>query len=89
MTDMPRIQPVLRRPRLLIDAARAGLADYRRDRDLARITGSSEPRGAVAELLGLEAELESTRRSGATGYRPARHVEVMIALLAEAFPQEP
>ena len=37
MTDFRIILANLRRPRLLIRAARFGLEDYRRDRDLSRL----------------------------------------------------
>ncbi len=78
----------LRRPRLLLQAARCGVASYRRERDLPRITGQAlrhlAPRAALARLLAQEAALEEVRRSGAAGYRLHAHVEVLIALLAEA-----
>ncbi len=37
MTDFHTVLANLRRPRLLIRAARFGLQDYRRDRDLRRL----------------------------------------------------
>lgn len=71
-----------RRPRLLISAARHGLADYRRERDLPRLL-----RGvggdAVAALEDLEAAAEAQRRGGDPAWSCMRHVELMIALMAE------
>ncbi len=77
----------LSRPRLLIRAARFGLADYRREPALRRLLKTAVvpgPAEALERLLGLEATLEAARRSGAAGYAVARHVEVLIALMGEA-----
>ena len=96
------LEQTLLRPRLLMRAARFGLADYRRDRDLGRIlpqtlfpalrTARGLPfaqmlaRQGAAVLDWLteeEARLEAARLAAAAGYSPLRHIEVMIALLAE------
>lgn len=77
----------LRRSRLLIRAARFGLSDFRRERDLRRILGDAAPppgAATLARLLDTEAALEAERATGAATYRPARHVEALIALMAEA-----
>ena len=82
----------LRRPRLLMQTARHGLREYERSRDLRRIMRlPAAPAPGVAcvrQLLALEAEIEATRRRQSTDpgapWRPARHVEVLIALLAES-----
>ncbi len=77
----------MRRPRLLIRAARFGLADYNRVRDLKRlmkVTKVPAPRRALDGLLALEAELEARRLSGEASYSIARHVEALIALMAES-----
>lgn len=77
----------LRRPKLLIRAARFGLADYNRDRVLRRLMrtpAAPAPRTAVARLMEEEARLEDIRKAGAAAYSPAHHVEVLIALLGEA-----
>ena len=88
MTDHPQtILNRLRRPKLLIRAARFGLADYDRDRDLRRVLhmpAAPAPRTAVPRLLETEARLEHVRKTGGASYSPARHVEVLIALMAEA-----
>lgn len=81
-----------RRPRLLLRAARMGTMDYRRDVDLRRILRlpATPPPGpaTVRTLLALEEQMETLRtrpfhEAGET-WRAARHVEVMIALMAEA-----
>jgi hypothetical protein len=80
------------RPRLLLRTARLGLADYVRERDLRRILRlpAPPPPGpqSMAALLALEAAQERlrTRVPSEAGepWRAARHVEVLIALLAEA-----
>lgn len=87
MSDLISFVHTLRRPRLLIRAARLGMADYNRDRVLRRLTRSASvpsPTGAVTSLLTVEATLESARQAGDATYNVSRHVEVMIALLAEA-----
>jgi len=74
------------RPRLLISAARHGLAEYDRHRDLRRLLGTPLPAPAAAfsRLLEMERGLECARTCGDAAYRPARHVAVLIALLGES-----
>jgi len=87
MTDLISLVHALRRPRLLIRAARFGLSDYNRDRSLKRLTRAAtlpSPRGAVSSLLTAEANLEDARKTGDASYSVSRHVEVLIALIAEA-----
>ena len=87
MSDLISFVNTLRRPRLLIEAARHGMGDYNRQRVLKRLTRSPStpsPRGAVNTLLGVEEKLNEARRSCDATYSVARHIEVMIALLAEA-----
>lgn len=85
MSDLRTIVANLRRPRLLMRAALHGLDDYRRERDLKRLTGTPLVLGksAVPELVQVEAELERTRIAGDLSYSIGRHIEVMIALMAE------
>ena len=74
----------LRRPQMLIRAARLGLAEYRRERDLKRlIEGQPAPDRSVPRLLSEEEHLEATRQRGDAGYSVGRHIEVLIALMAE------
>lgn len=87
MTDPISFVNALRRPRLLIRAAMHGLEDYNRERVLKRLTRSPSvpsPKRAVTSLLSVEETLETARRSGDASYNVSRHVEVLIALLAEA-----
>ncbi len=85
MTDFCARLADLRRPRLLLHAARFGLSDYRRERDLRRLIGTpTSPEAAVAQLLREEGKLEENRKRGDAGYSIARHIDVLIALLAEA-----
>jgi hypothetical protein len=75
----------LRRPRLLMRAARFGLAEYRRDRDLRRLVPMvASPEETVPRLMSQEERLEATRLKGDASYSAARHIEVLIALLGEA-----
>ena len=85
MSDFCKTLSALRRPRLLMRAARFGLGDYRRERDLRRLVpGMGSPETTVRSLMGVEARLEETRLAGDLAYSAARHIEVLIALLAEA-----
>lgn len=85
MTDFRMMLANLRRPRLLMHAARFGLGDYRRDRDLRRLVEvAASPEETVPRLLSVEQSLEATRLAGDAGYSAARHIDVLIALLAEA-----
>lgn len=76
----------LRRPRLLVRAARAGLAEYSRARDLCRLMRTSpapSPERALSVLLEEEARIEATRRKGDASYSFVRHIELLIAMMAE------
>lgn len=76
----------LRRPRLLIRAARHGLTTYSRDRTLARVltTPQKTSDGVLTDLMRTEAEIEATRTNGDVAYSVSRHIEVLIALMGEA-----
>jgi uncharacterized protein DUF6477 len=83
MSDLRKTLNCLKRPRMLVGAARKGLTLYRRDRDLPRIAGGGI--GTPAQrLLEREDQLERTRREGDVTYSVARHIAVLTALLAEA-----
>jgi hypothetical protein len=85
MSDVRILLANLRRPRLLMHAARFGLGDYRRERDLRRLVdNASSPDQTVPRLLSVEEALEVTRLAGDASYSAARHIDVLIALLAEA-----
>lgn len=77
---------VLMRPRLLARAAGRVARQYARARDLpGALPGQTGlgPGEIRARLAAAEAGWERARRTGAPGYRPARHVQVLGALLAE------
>lgn len=85
MSDFSALLSDLRRPRLLIHAARFGQSDYRRERDLKRLIDvPASPEATVTRLLCEEERLEGNRQRGDAGYSIAHHIEVLIALLAEA-----
>ena len=85
MPDCRTLLNTLRRPRLLMRAARFGLGEYRRERDLRRyVAEAASPEQTVSSLITVEAKLEATRLAGDAAYSVARHIEVLIALLAEA-----
>lgn len=84
MSDLFKTFSSIRRPRLLIRAAKMGLDVYRGERDLNRILGHKLTGvRAVAELLDQEQALETRRVTGDVTYSIARHVEILIALMAE------
>lgn len=86
MTDVTLWINGLRRPGLLMNAARHGLNEYNREQVLKRVMPSAvkrSPERALEALIPVEETLESARRAGDASYTPSRHVEVMIALMAE------
>ncbi|MEH7826943.1 DUF6477 family protein [Gemmobacter denitrificans] len=86
MTDFRTLLADLKRPRLLLRAARLGLMDYCRERDLKRLLKSDPPAGpekTLRRLMQEEEQLEATRRKGDASYSISRHVDILIALLAE------
>uniref|UniRef100_UPI004048B7B7 DUF6477 family protein n=1 Tax=Yoonia sp. TaxID=2212373 RepID=UPI004048B7B7 len=87
MLDISARIAQLRRPSLLIKAARFGLDDYVRTMHLRRILKTEtipRPAPAVMQLLDIESALNTARIEKQATYSVARHVDVMIALMAEA-----
>lgn len=87
MNDLLKTLDSLRRPRLLIRAARIGAAEYRRDAHLRRHFGyGALPRSAaaLARLVEMEEALNQQRQSDRTRYSATRHVEILIAMMGEA-----
>ena len=87
MIDPQTFMTSLRRPRLLVRAARLGLQDYRRDRCLRRLFPGEvppKPGQAFATLAEREQALDDIRREGAAHYSAARHIEVLVALIDES-----
>ena len=87
MSDLLSVVSELRRPRLLIRAARAGVAEYNRNRDLKRLMRTAEaptPDRALSALMAEEERIEATRQAGDASYSFLRHIDVLIAMMAEA-----
>lgn len=87
MQDIHAMLGQLRRPELLVGAARQVAEDYRRERHLPSLLGQPAPRrhGAAAlDLLEREAEMNEQRRNGAATYSAQHHVRVLAALIGEA-----
>ena len=87
MSDLLTTLDNLKRPRLLINAARIGLVDYRREAHLTRHLGADCPtrsQEALEKLIEIESDLDMRRKTAAAGYSVARHVDIMIAMMAEA-----
>lgn len=87
MNDLITMLKNLRRPRLLIRAARFGLPGYCRQRDLRRLLKSAVPATpgiAINRLMSEERLLEEKRQTGDASYSIARHVSILVALMGEA-----
>ena len=87
MFNIHELLKQLRRPKILVRAAKLALPEYNRDVDLRRITRMARtPTIAVAldKLLQQEDSLESARVSGKAAYDVHRHIQVLTAILAEA-----
>lgn len=87
MLDLMTQISLLKRPPLLVRAARFALDGYDRHRQLAQILGEgTTARGgkAIVLLLEIEAELEADRKAHKAEYTALRHIDVLTALIAEA-----
>lgn len=87
MKDILSLLQDLRRPRLLIRAARHGVDEYQRDHHLRRHLGyGSLPKSGAAlmQLVEKETALNEQRRSGDAGYSIVTHVDILIAIMGEA-----
>lgn len=87
MLDLQTRIATLTRPSILARAARFGLDEYRRHVHLRRILRTENlPKhgAAIMQLLDREAEINTQRLEKSGQYRPAHHVEVLIAILGEA-----
>jgi len=86
MPDIHRQLRTLRRPKLLLDAAKYGLKTYKRTTSLKRYLGgvpASKGAGALSQLMTLESEMEATRLIQCSSYSAQRHIGVLTALLSE------
>lgn len=79
--------PEMLRPKLLVRTARIGARMYSRARDLpGAIPGllSQPAEQILPRLIEAEARCEDERRVHSAAYRPAKHVQILAALLAES-----
>ena len=86
MQDLMTQIATLRRPRLLIRAARIGAQSYRREARLPRLLGygvSLRLGPTVVRLMALEAEMNEKRQNGDAGYSIAAHVDLLTAIMGE------
>lgn len=77
----------LRRPRLLIRAARIASQDYRRATRLPRLLGygtSLKTGPALIKLMSLESAMNDKRESGDASYSIAAHVDLLTAIMGES-----
>ncbi len=87
MQDIHTLLATMRRPRLLMRAARIGAQDYVRTAHLPRLLGYGIlPRHgqSLMRLIDIEAELERQRIGSDAAYSLMRHVDVLIAIVGEA-----
>ena len=87
MQDILSMLKTLRRPSLLMRAARIGAEDYSRASHLPRILGYGvlpKHGNALMRLMEVEATLNDQRIDGDTSYNLVKHIDVLIALVGEA-----
>ena len=87
MTEILRQLDALRRPAILMGAARIGAEDCRREPHLRRVFGQRHLPHLIEglrQLISIEQDLNTKRTRGDFGYHPGDHVEVLIALMGEA-----
>lgn len=83
---MSRIRQI-ERPALLARAARFGADEYRRTVHLPRLLKTAalpRPAAAIMQLLELELAVNARRIAKQGDYSPAHHVDLLIAISAEA-----
>lgn len=88
MTDLLSLLALLRRPALLMKTARLGAQSYHRSRHLRRVLKGAVPAShgaALVQLMALEDAQNDKRKNGDANYAPALHVDIMIALISEAY----
>ena len=76
----------LKRPKIIIKAAKIASQTYRRSRDLSRVLGYSHPAlnsSIHQQLFDLEHSINQKRCLGDASYDLKTHVQVLSALLAE------
>lgn len=87
MLDIQSIIAKLQRPKLLVRAARFGLDEYRRERDLKRALKTDHiPKSgeALLRLSEIEGDMNAKRETNDATYSIAAHIDVLIAIMSEA-----
>ena len=86
MINTKSILANLKRPKILVNAARLGMANYDRDADLrfiVKTTKTPNHEVAIEALLTREGELEDNRKNAQASYSVHEHIRVLTALLSE------
>lgn len=86
MKDINSHINALKRPKLLVSAARHGIDAYDRTIHLARYIATSPlpgPGPALMQLFEIERELNTARREKRGSYAPSHHVDILVAIMAE------
>jgi len=86
MLDIHSLLKNLKRPRLLVQAARFGVDDFRRDPDLLRLLNTEKapgPSESILLLMDLESEMNEARMSHVATYSLSRHIDALTAIMAE------
>lgn len=87
MLDLQSLLANLKRPKLLVRAARFGIDEYRRETDLLRTLDLHilpRPGDALMQLVGLEDEYNVQRINKDANYSIARHIDALTAIMSEA-----
>lgn len=86
MTQISSRKNLLRRPAILVQAAKTCACDYRRGRTVARLVKGATPpnKQVIVEALRDEEDRLEVKRQQADGsYNARQHVQVLAALIAE------
>ena len=78
--------PKIKRPRILIKAAKIGLKHYEREKgleQLLRLNKGAKPESVVEKLVAAEATINEQRVNGGASYSLDRHINLLTALLNE------
>ena len=78
--------PQIKRPQILIKAAKIGLRYYKRETGLKRLLHCNQlpsPEQAIPKLVDAEAALNEERKAKSTNYSLDRHITLLTALLNE------
>ena len=86
MLDVQSILKNLKRPKLLVRAARFGIDDFCREQSLKRILKTDhmpKTREALIRLIDIEATMDEERKTKEASYCLAQHIEVLTAIMFE------